>query len=324
MKAATRHERGIAMALFALWLAAIVAIAAITIEVSRLSDTATEVQVAVDAAALAGAENLLKGGNVDSAKAAARTVAAQNRTDGRGPGPGDVRLEFGSYTVADGFSAGGADNAVRATVTIHNVRYLLASVFGNGSNTAVTKRAVATYECCGYAQPSAPITIGDCQLQSYLEGQPCSVRGFTLVLQPQQAQNSCWTAGPGSALDWLPPECGGGRAPLLSAGETIQLKNGNMTPILKDFQDCVDHGVHDYVIPITRCPIGNCNDGSATVVGFATMHIDNSSDILATGGGGITFTQICNNNAACTGGHTGPGQATCFGTGNARLVDDRG
>ena len=102
MKAATRHERGIAMALFALWLAAIVAIAAITIEVSRLSDTATEVQVAVDAAALAGAENLLKGGNVDSAKAAARTVAAQNRTDGRGPAPGDVRLEFGSYTVDAG------------------------------------------------------------------------------------------------------------------------------------------------------------------------------------------------------------------------------
>jgi len=128
----------------------------------------------------------------------------------------------------------------------------------------VTKRAVATYECCGYAQPGAPITIGDCQLLSYLEGQPCSTRGYTLVLQPQQAQNSCWTAGPGTALDWLPPECGGGRAPLVSAGETIQLKNGNMTPILKEFQNCVDHGIHDYVIPITRCPIGNCNDGSAT------------------------------------------------------------
>ena len=233
------------------------AIAAITIEVSRLTDTATEVQVAVDAAALAAAENMLKGGNVDSAKAAARTVAAQNRTDGRGPAPGDVRLEFGSYTIADGFSAGGADNAVRATVTISNVRYLLASVFGSGTNTAVTKRAVATYECCGYAQPGAPITIGDCQLLSYLEGQPCSTRGYTLVLQPQQAQNSCWTAGPGTALDWLPPECGGGRAPLVSAGETIQLKNGNMTPILKQFQNCVDHGIHDYVIPITRCPIGN-------------------------------------------------------------------
>ena len=100
MKTPTRRERGIATALFALWLVAIVAIAAITIQVSRLSDTATEVQVAVDAAALAAAENMLKGGNVDSAKAAARTVAAQNRTDGRGPG--DVRLEFGSYTVDAG------------------------------------------------------------------------------------------------------------------------------------------------------------------------------------------------------------------------------
>src|SRR5947207_1595397 len=115
MRTPTSRERGLAMALAALWLAAIVAIAAITIEVSRLTDTATEVQVAVDAAALAAAENMLKGGNVDSAKAAARTVASQNRTDGR------------------------------------------------------------------------------------------------------------------------PPECGGGRAPLVSAGETIQLKNGNMTPILKEF-----------------------------------------------------------------------------------------
>ena len=102
MRTPTSRERGLAMALAALWLAAIVAIAAITIEVSRLTDTATEVQVAVDAAALAAAENMLKGGNVDSAKAAARTVAAQNRTDGRGPAPGDVRLEFGSYTVDAG------------------------------------------------------------------------------------------------------------------------------------------------------------------------------------------------------------------------------
>ena len=84
------------MALFALWLAAIVAIAAITIEVSRLSDTATEVQVAVDAAALAGAENLLKGGNVDSAKAAARTVAAQNRTDGRARARGTCASSSGA------------------------------------------------------------------------------------------------------------------------------------------------------------------------------------------------------------------------------------
>src|SRR5437667_9897598 len=141
MRTPTSRERGLAMALAALWLAAIVAIAAITIEVSRLTDTATEVQVAVDAAALAAAENMLKGGNVDSAKAAARTVAAQNRTDGRGPAPGDVPLEFGSYAIADGFSAGGADNGVRGAGNLRHVPHHLARLIASAATPAVNNGA---------------------------------------------------------------------------------------------------------------------------------------------------------------------------------------
>src|SRR4029077_15445332 len=121
--------------------------------------------------------------------------------------------------------------------------YLLATVFGQGSSTTVTKRAVATYECCGNARPTVPVTIGDCQLQSYREGQAGSTRGFTLTQAPQQLQNSCWTAGPSTVPDWLPPECGGGRAPIVSAGTTIGLKNGQMTPVLQQIKSCVDHGV---------------------------------------------------------------------------------
>src|SRR2546426_4336121 len=137
MKTPTRRERGVAMALAALWLAAIIAIAAITIEVSRLADTATEVQVAADAAALAAAQNMVRGGDTGSAIAAAQSVAGQNRTDGRAPAGSDVAIEVGAYTVADGFSSGVANNAVRATVTIARVQYILATVFGQGSSTAV-------------------------------------------------------------------------------------------------------------------------------------------------------------------------------------------
>jgi len=319
----TKDERGIAMALFALWLTAITAIAAIAIEVGRLTDTATEVQVAADAAALAAAEKMVDGGDAGTASAAAWRVAHQNSTDGHGPAASEVGLEGGTYTPLTGFGAGVETNAVRATVTIPRVRFILASIFG-GPTATVSKRAVATYECCGHAQPTAPIAIGDCMLAQYLDGLQCSVTGHTLVLQPQPTQNACWTADPTTAPAWMPPECGGGRGPLLSAGGTTTLFNGNMTPILRQFQSCVDHGVHDYVIPIVKCPILNCNSGAADVVGFATMHIARSSDIVASGGGGITFTQICNNRAACTAGNATPGVTECFGTGNATLVDDRG
>ena len=69
------------------------------------------------------------------------------------------------------------------------------------------------------------------------------------------------------------------------------------------------------------CAIGNCNR-AGQVVGFATIHFDQSSDIKSTGGNkSITFRQLCNNTATGTGGATG---ATCFGSGNATLADDRG
>jgi Flp pilus assembly protein TadG len=327
----TKRERGVAMVLAAIWLTAMIAISALTIEVSRLTDTSTEVQVAADAAALAAAQNMIRGGTTDSATIAARTVAGSNKTDGRAPAPADVALQFGSYTPSVGFTPGGANNAVHATVTIQNVRYLLATVFGFGSSTTVQKTATATYECVSNRQPTAPIGICDCMLKTYTQGQPCSTSGTTLTQSPDPTQNSCWLADPSGAPRWFPPECGGGSAPFVSVGDSINLTNGQMTPILRDFQNCVDaggrdQGVHDYVVPVIRCSgspcsIGQCNH-SAEVVGFATMHIAHSSDIDAHGNPkGITFTQICNNDAAGTGGNSGPGGATCFGSGNAKLVD---
>src|SRR3989442_1287162 len=130
-----RGERGVALALAAIFLTAIMAIAAIAIEVSRLTDTATEVQVAADAAALAAAEKMLSGGDAGTASAAAQTVARQNQTDGHGPAASEVALEFGTYTSLTGFGAGVEINAVRATVTIPRVRFILAGIFGGPNAT---------------------------------------------------------------------------------------------------------------------------------------------------------------------------------------------
>src|SRR2546422_8799482 len=127
-----RRERGVVMVVAAVWLTAVIAMSATAIEVSRLTDTATEVQVAADSAALAAAQNMIDGGDTASATVAGKAVAAQNRTDGRGPTAADVGIEFGGYTAAGGFNPGGGTNAGRALGVIQNVRYIFATVFGRG------------------------------------------------------------------------------------------------------------------------------------------------------------------------------------------------
>jgi hypothetical protein len=327
----SERERGVAMVLAAIFLVAIVAISAIAIEVGRLTDTATEVQIAADSAALAGAQNLVNGGDIAAASAAGQTVASRNQTDGRAPAPEDVDIDFGSYSAATGYTSGGAPvagvsvPAVRATVHIPNVQYIFASVLG-GSSTTVTKRAVAIYACTGQAQPTAPITIGLCQLQQYTQGHACSVSGSTLAQQPNPTQNSCWTANTSNAPGWLPSECDGGGAPLLSVGDILAgngLSNGQMVPILRAINNCVSQGVHNYVIPIINCPIANCNNGTSLgeIVAFATIHIAGPSAVVVNGpNAGITFTQICDNNGS---GTPGSSAAVCVGRGNVKLVDDR-
>ncbi len=355
---ARRGERGVSLVLGALWVGAIGAVLAIAVEVGRLTDTATEVQVAADAAALAAAEDMVKGGTAGAggtAERAGRDVAERNRADGRAPKDGEVAIEFGNYSVAAGFVPGAAANATRATVTLSDppVLYVLASILGSGSSTTVTKRAVAKYVCNGTHAPTAPIAIGDCQLHQYTGGQQCSTSGITLTLNPDPTQNACWIANPSSDAGWFPPEspAGGQQAPL-SVGDSITARNGSMIPIFRDWQTCVEtggsacvspgntgSGIHDFVIPVVPCPINNCNNGTTigTVVGFATIHVNCPGDIICPGcdkpprvprgvpGGtaspSVTFTQICNNDAAGTGG--GSGAAECFGSGSVRLVDDR-
>ena len=55
MRAGERSERGLALVAVAVWLGAVLALAAIAIEVAHLTTAATEVQVASDSAALAAA-----------------------------------------------------------------------------------------------------------------------------------------------------------------------------------------------------------------------------------------------------------------------------
>ena len=74
MQTRAPRERGVALVAGALWIAAILAIAGIAIEVGRLTTTATEVQVAADAGALAAAVALGRNQTNSQAQAAGGSV----------------------------------------------------------------------------------------------------------------------------------------------------------------------------------------------------------------------------------------------------------
>ena len=340
------RERGIAMLLAALFLMAIISIFAIALETSRLTATATEVQVAADAAALAAAQNITSGGTTGTAQDAGQRVAGKNTADGRSPAPGDVQIAFGTYTPGTGFVAGPPDNAARATVTMQNVRYILASAIG-GASTSVTKRAVAAYKCNSCAAP-APMAICDCALTATNPGEPCTTIGSGSLIQgPNGAQNSCFlsnSSGGGADEAWFPSDCflTGGTGPLISSGDSVTLFNGDITPVVRDFQSCFNQGVKDYVIVVVHCTdsgtctangtctnypgdtcttnancchIGNCNH-TGTVVGFATMHV---TSVNASGNPKfVSLSQVCNNAAPTCPTTT----VQCFGSGSVKLVDD--
>ncbi len=201
MKRHGKRERGVAVILAALWLGAITAVAAIAVEVARLTHVATEVQIAADAAALAAAKNLFGGGDQTSATTAGQTVAGKNQADGRLPAPGDVNIEFGKYGVAAGWGSSG-DPAVRATVTMTNVKYIMASMLGLGNTGSVQKRAVAMYGCKESGHATAPFTLADCQLAQYTNGQQCSVNNPTLITTTNNTM--CWIANNSNDADYLP------------------------------------------------------------------------------------------------------------------------
>jgi Flp pilus assembly protein TadG len=348
------RTRGVAVAMTAIWLTALMAVAAIGVEVARLATVATEVQVAADAAALGAAKNLWStpGATQGTATSAGQAVAAQNQADGRFPASGNVNIQYGTWVANTGFvnGGGGGSPAVRATVTMPNVKYLMATVFGFATQTQVQKRATAIYTCQETGRPG-PFTIGSCQLQTYTQGQSCSADNPTMLrTSPTPGQLMCWLDNSAGISAYLPPVagCGTGTASVTAVGDALPaITNGNVTPNYRALQDCVGNtcvppggtgpGVHDYTIPIISCPLNSCNNGTTigTVLGYATVHISCPGDIICPGctdsprspgvdasvSPSVNFSQICNNDSGGGGGNNS-GSTGCFGSGTVKLVGD--
>ena len=273
----TRRQRGAVMTAFILGSAAFLALAAVGIDVGRLTVVGTEVQTAAETAATAGARALLEGASSATARSQAQAVVGQNRVAGATAVIQASQLQVGTYNQAGAFVNGGTPaTAVRATPAIP-VRNLFAGILGtNFANTTVTKTATAASFGVGGGRPTLPLAIGHCHFPSIVScfQTPGCLPSLTQV--PNTTNKSAWTAffdGSSSSSNvskYMPTACGGTvTPPAIQVGDNISLNNGQLTSTLKLVDDCVKRNVNTFLVPIVDCN-SNFNQ-SAAVMGFATV-----------------------------------------------------
>jgi Flp pilus assembly protein TadG len=320
MKRKSRHgERGIGLVAIAIWISALAVIAAVAVDIARLSHTASEVQAIADASALAGAQAVLEGGGVAGPEqTAAFTVAHQNYFNGQlfpsaNDGTGTMLVEPGMFdatgptfaSVASGSNA----NSVRATPTALNVPFVAGALVGpflNGTSSPssnVTKTATAAFGCGTNCQPDLPIAICNDVVTTIPSNRICQSSDFAGVAPLSQTPAtgvSCFTslgttlsADSNTERNDLPVICGGTGAPQVAIGQQINVQNGQVTSVLSALRDCVKptsmggKNQHIFTLPvIDSC--GACN-GTQNVVDFIALRI------------GCTDTTCTRDNCPCPG-----------------------
>lgn len=279
MRRARKSERGFVLAATAIAMPALFALAAVGIDTGRVALTATEVQNVADAAASAGAKNLLAGGTASTARSDAQAVARQNGFGGLGATIETSQIEVGQYDYDTRTFVNGAipSSAVRATPST-TVQNLFVGIFGSSfSSSTVTKTATAGFTGLGRGRATLPLAIGECNypgLETCFADSTCLPR---LENVPSPTDNVGWTAffegtNTPNIKSYLPSACGGSQlAPEVGVGTSISLGNGANTPVLQALKQCVDQGIKEFMVPIVSCS-GQFNQ-SSTVTGFATIII---------------------------------------------------
>src|SRR5438046_6083714 len=166
MRSQRRNEKGVALVAAGIFMVAMLALAAIAVEVARLTDTATEVQVVADVGAMGAAVARARGKDEAGAIQAGTDVAVLNFADGTHVPSSSVLIEAGHYDPArdpgDMFHAGeNPHNAFRSTVTVSNVKYIMATILNGQSGTNVQKQAVAVPDCPTSGPATSPMTLCD-------------------------------------------------------------------------------------------------------------------------------------------------------------------
>jgi hypothetical protein len=314
MRARQRRESGIALVGAGIWFLALAAMVAIAIEIARLTDTATEVQVAADSGAIGGALALAQG-HADQAVARGTTAASNNQADGRAVGAGGVLIEVGHYATDPAANphfvtpcAGGTDcNAIKATVTVDNVQYIVASLFGS-AQTSVQKTAVASAQCQGSASSPLPLAVCQQALANPLgRDDLCIDAPLKTGLKMASAVNACWTtlsAGTGSNVvqSLFPKECGGtatsaDRYVILQQSIRLLGTGAGVSNSLWDMLQCcvACQSNHRFTVPVIDCPEAEpCTATGKSVIGFATLDIA-TPDLISDGSNSTTRCNAGNN-----------------------------
>src|SRR5262245_56516549 len=320
MRRVRKSERGAILAATVLALPALLALAAVGIDTGRIAFTATEVQNVADAAATAGAENLLKGGTASTARSQAQTVGAQNAVNGSGATVSAAQIEVGQYNYTTNTFVNGANppSAVRATPSV-TVSNLFAGILRSSfANTTVTKTATAGFSGGGEAAATLPLALGACNFPAVSSCSQTSGCLPSLTQVPSTGDNTGWTdffdysSSANSPVDYMPSACGGKKTPpVVKVGDNIGLKNGQATnKPLGAVKDCVDKGINKFLIPIVSCG-GNFNQ-TGTVTGFATIIVDS---VVASGNPkGLNLHAIFEEVQGTPGGGA-------YGTGEMRLLN---
>jgi Flp pilus assembly protein TadG len=309
-------EQGFALVAFALSMTAFFALAAVAIDIGRIAHTANEVQNVADAAATAGATNLMNGGTASGARADAQAVVAQNMVAGSTASIQTSDLQVGQYDPTTNVFTNGATppNAVKATPST-TVQNLFAGFFGSSyMNTTVSKSATAGFSGIGQAAPTLPLVIRDCEWQSISACVNSSCLPPPLTLQPD-GSNSCWSslttpnAAKGTVEQYFPSVCHGTQTPpTISVADSVNLTNGTVNQLVNDVADCLAAGMNTFVVPIVACS-SNCNQ-SAAVTGFATVQLSSVNQPAHT----FTINWAVSDISGPAGGQT-------YGTGSMRLYN---
>jgi Flp pilus assembly protein TadG len=141
----SRKRRGKIVVLTALLLMFMMGMVAFGVDVGYMALTKTEIQTSTDAAALAGAGELVNG--TDAAQAAALAFLASNKVGGRTMSSANATFEFGSWNATSQTFTASANtpSAIRLTTFNNNQPLFFGRVLGrNTFNTGA--QSVATYQ----------------------------------------------------------------------------------------------------------------------------------------------------------------------------------
>jgi hypothetical protein len=160
-----RNRRGAIVVMTGIFIVALMLIAAISVDASRIFAAKNELQTASDAAALAAAVQLLD--EPSGATDTARAYALLNRVENRRIDSTDIEVAYGVWAADTFIVGGGPIDAVRVTVS-HELPLSLARVFGDSTVRIVSSATAWTSAPVSDSRCAAPLALPYGQLLEVL------------------------------------------------------------------------------------------------------------------------------------------------------------